>query len=513
MTASDGRRGRHPVGVDLPAGRAGGVDGSQDVGEAGGGVTLPTAVEGVEEADEGVERATPAAVVAVVSHQVGEAMAPDLEGQLGRRVDRGPCRQPVTQRHQRGQPGVGVHRRAVGEGPAPDPSGLEGVEPGQRRHQQPVESRRVAVHPAQHVDHAGDDRVVGRDGRDGDGGGDAVAGQGPGDRPCAPGRAAQEDGHVGPLDPLVAGGQQLGGDRLHLERRVPAGHQHRRRRAAEGVVTEVDAGGGVDAARVPGEDGVVGVRGKLSEDAPVGLPGNLDVVDEDVPEPIAATCGQQVGGPAEQAGQVRAAHVGECPPVPGQEPLQLGPGRVVVGTRPRRAVLEKQEAVGDLGGHGLAAEEMTERRPRRAVLLGQEAGYDPPLLGADDESERAVAAGDDVVGEAGDGGDRQAVEPAGQPRQHSIPEARRRPPAPAQHEHRRRRMLPHEAQVPCCQCRRLTGAGGPVDLHDAAVVVDHPLLRVRQLHPRRAYRAGETALPGSACAALSSRVPWLSGPS
>ena len=247
----------------------------------------------------------------------------------------------------------------------------------------------VAVHPPQHVDDAGHDRIVAGDRRRGDGGRDAVAGQRPGEPAGPPGRVAEEDGHVGPLDPLVAGGQQLGGDRLDLQRRVPARHQHGRRRAAEGLFAEVDAGGGG--------------RGRGSHRPRRGRwrrwPGRAGCGRRPARPPRsrrrgrAQTCprrrlsGEQVGGPAEEAGDVHPAQVGEGLAVPGKEPRQLGPGGVGVrsGRVLGRAVLQQQEGVGDLGHQRPAAEQVAERRPRRRVLLGQQPGDGAPLLGAGDQ--------------------------------------------------------------------------------------------------------------------------------
>ena len=120
-----GRRG-HPVGVDLRAGDGRGWPGRR-----------PRRASGFRSASrlrasrKPTRASRESVAVAVVGHQVGEAVAPDLEGQLGRRVDGGPCRQPVAQADQRGQPGVGVQRGVLGAGPAPDAPGLERVEPGQ----------------------------------------------------------------------------------------------------------------------------------------------------------------------------------------------------------------------------------------------------------------------------------------------------------------------------------------------------------------------------------------------
>ena len=116
----------HPVGVDLGAGH---VQHGQDVTQAGAGVPLGVAVEGIEEADERVEGV--AVATAVVGHQVGEAVAPDVEGQLGGGIDGSACRQPVPQGDQLYQPGVGVQRGLLGPGLAADAPGFERVEPGQ----------------------------------------------------------------------------------------------------------------------------------------------------------------------------------------------------------------------------------------------------------------------------------------------------------------------------------------------------------------------------------------------
>ena len=133
--------------------------------------------------------------------------------------------------------------------------------------------------------------------------------------------------------------------------------------------------------------------------------------------PAAAIRGEQVGGPAEQAGQVHPAQVGEGLAVPRQEPLELGPGGVGGrgGRRFGRAVLQHEERVGDLGHERLAAQQVAQRRPRRPVLAGQQAGDGAPLLGAGDQPEGPVVAADHVEGEPGEGGDGQAVEAAGQP--------------------------------------------------------------------------------------------------
>ena len=307
---------------------------------------------------------------------------------------------------------------------------------------------------------------------------------------------AEEDGHVGPLDPPAPGGQQLGGDRLDLQRRVPARHQHGRRRAPEGHVAEVHAGDRVDTVAVAGHDEVGGSGGQGAQDAVGGGSGRVAVVDEDVPKPVSGALGQQVGSPAEEPGDVHPSQAGEGLAIPGKESTQVLPGRVGKGTRLRRAVLQNQEGVGDVGHQRPAAQQVAERRPRRPAFVRQQPGDGAPLLSAGDQPDGPVAASDHVVGQPGERRDGQAVEPARQPRQDRIPKPQGRAPAPTQHHDRRRPLLPHQAQVPGRQRRRLARAGGPDDLHEAVTVVDHPPLPFGQLHPRRGYRAGETLSPG-----------------
>ena len=160
------------------------------------GIALRLPPEGVEKSDQPVEDG----VVRVGGlDEVAQGLLPHLKGQVGGAGDVGQGRQVVAEGDEGSQAGIVGERGRLHPGSQPQPPGLDAVEGGQGRHQQPVEGRLVAVDPPEHVDDAADHGVVGHRRHRGPGrhpGGDAVAGEGAGDGGSPVAGPAHEHGHV-----------------------------------------------------------------------------------------------------------------------------------------------------------------------------------------------------------------------------------------------------------------------------------------------------------------------------
>ena len=443
-------------------------------------IAFGVAPQPVEEGHDRVEGAVVAgAVRAVVCDHGDEGAPPDLVGERGGIVAVGPRGQVVAQVDERVQLGLGleVETTVVGARPAPDLAHGRGVEPGQRGDEQPVERLWVAVHPPQHVDDGAHHRLFGDQAghrRDGD----AVAGERAGHGGSTARRPPKQHSHPGPLHAVGARREQLTRDRLGLDRRVAAPHQLGRSIEMPERRGELDVG-------------LLDVRTRHADAAgfggqPVEQPAHrgrarLVVVDQHVVEAVERARPQRQH---EQAGRVDATAAVEHVEVAARERGELTPPVVERGVACREGGLVGEHGLGDLVDERGVAEQGMERRPFHRAFAVEQLAHDGALLRTDEETHGAPGADDEVVRHPVVRGDRKRVEAARQVGEHRIAEGQRRGAVAAQDEESRRVGGPREAHVAGGQRGRLARARCAAHAHPPLVVVDHLLLRGRQLHRR-----------------------------